>query len=353
MALETLSITVEGRPLVEWRAFRLSVSVNEAVRTAAVTLHVPPQGTSPKPGDKVTVKAGGDLLLTGYVRDFSPSFAEQEWSGSVTFVSRTIDATECSIVHGTGLAKGKDIGGIAKEFDSCGVGGEVVGSFEVHEKHQINPGETLYQTLEPLAFADGALIHDTAEGKLKITAKPDGDHAGGLEQGLNIVRAEATFSEEGRFNPVTIRGQQSRGSTKEALRPEAGAADGSVSRYRPKIMLLDTEATSGKMKRAAEWQARRGAGKGASARIDVKGWRDRDGKLWTPNFHVYVKAPRIYLDQMMAIESVVFDQDMEGEGTMARLVVVDPRALGGKSSGGKSGAGWAAPEPRADFRVVE
>lgn len=354
MPLEHLSIVVGGRVISEWQSISISISTDEAVRTAMVDLHVPPGVAPPLPGEVAVVSAGQGTLLTGYVRDFAPSQEEESWSARLSLVSRTIDVTECSIVHPTGGVDNKDIAGIAREFDTCGVGIEASGQFEIHPRHQIVPGETLFETIEPLARAEGAMIHDTPLGKLKITNKPDGDHAGGLATGVNIISGSAVFSEMEKFNPVTTRGQQSRGSGAGALRPAAEAADSSVGRYRPKVIVLDTEATAEALKKSAEWHARRAAGRAVTAEIIVKGWRDEADTIWTPNFRVYVRHPRLYLDQMMAIRAVTLDQDTsEGSsGTTATLSLVDPRALGGQAAGGKSSKGWSAPEPVGKYEAV-
>lgn len=103
----------------------------------------------------------------------------------------------------------------------------------------------------------------------------------------------------------------------------------------------------------AEWQARRGAGEGESATVEVTGWRDEAGDIWTPNRLVYVRHPRLFLDQMMVIKSVTLTQDTSegGTGTRASLTLADPRALGGKAGRSKSDAAWAAPEPKAEYRA--
>lgn len=351
MPLETLTITAGGRRITAWTRFSLSMSVDEAVRSASLAVHT--IGDHPWPDDEATIRAGGDLLLTGYVRDWSPGQDVESWGADISFVSRTVDATEPSVVHPTGGCKNKDIGGIAKEFDTCGVGVVTVGKFEKHERHQVVPGESLFSTLEPLAFADGALIFDTPEGKLKIANKLEGDHSGGLAAGVNIISGQARFSGAGRFSETEVRGQQMRGSGAGALRLKGKAADSGVPRYRPRVIVLDTEATAGKVKKAAEWQACRAAGLSVEATIVVKGWRDAGGQIWTPNKRVYVRHPRLDLDQMMAIKAVTLDQDTAdgSDGTTATLTVVDPRALGGAASGGKSGRGWAAPAPKAEYEA--
>jgi prophage tail gpP-like protein len=348
--LETITINAGGI-FLPWQDVSVSISAEEAVRTAVITGHIPPGMSPPWPDDKATLMASGDLLLTGYVRDLRPDQGSDDWRATITLVSRTVDAVETSILHKTGLVENKDIKGIGEAFDNLGIGIEAKGSFETIAKHQIEPGESLYSTLEPLARAEAAIIHDTPEGKLRIVKKPEGSHSGGLAAGVNIISASAEFSGQGKFDPVIVRGQQSRGVTPQALRPEAKASDPSVGRSRPRIVVLDGEGTASHMKNAVEWEARAAAGLAVNATIVVSGWRDQGGKVWTPNWLVYVRHPRIYLDQMMVIKSVQLSQDTraDGDGTRATLTLADPRALGGSSSGSKSGKGWSAPEPQAEY----
>ncbi|TJV19693.1 hypothetical protein [Mesorhizobium sp.] len=350
MPLETIVINAGGI-FLPWHHVSISISAEEAVRTAVITGHVPSGVSPPWPDDKATLTANGTLLLTGYVRDLRPDQGPDDWQATITLVSRTVDAVETSILHKTGLVENKDIKGIVEAFDNLGIGIEAKGSFETIAKHQIEPGESLYSTLEPLARAEAAIIHDTPEGKLRIVKKPEGSHSGGLAAGVNIISASAEFSGEGKFNPTIVRGQQSRGVTAQAMRPETRATDPSVGRSRPKIIVLDGEATASHLKNAVEWETRAAAGLAVSATVSVSGWRDQGGNIWTPNWLVYVRHPRIYLDQMMVIKSVELTQDTraDGEGTRATLTLADPRALGGSSSGSKSGKGWSAPEPKAEY----
>lgn len=350
MPLENVVVTAGGI-FLPWHDVSISISAEEAVRTAVVTGHVPPGVAPPWPDSKATLTANGTLLLTGYVRDFRPDQGSDDWRATITLVSRTVDAVETSILHKTGLAENKNIKGIGDAFDNLGIGIEAKGSFETIAKHQIEPGESLYSTLEPLARAEAAIIHDTPEGRLRIVKKPEGSHSGGLAAGVNIISGDAEFSGQGKFNPVVVRGQQSRGVTPQAMRPEAKTSDPSVGRSRPKIIVLDGEATAAHMKNAVEWEARAAAGLAVNASIQVSGWRDQGGKVWTPNWLVYVRHPRLYLDQVMGIKSVELTQDTttDSDGTRATLTLVDPRALGGASSGSKSGKGWSAPEPKAEY----
>lgn len=337
--LETLTIT--GLP--PYKSISLSSSAEEAVRTATLDLVPTGDGVGVLPGQDVTIKAGSDLLLTGYVRDVSPSHDAQSRSLSVTVCSRTVDATECSCDHPTGEFLDKDLAAIAKELDALGIGIESDGDLPKEPRHKLRPGETLFKTIERRARGRGILIHDTPKGRLKLATKPEGTHQGGLIFGKNIEQASSSLTERGRYSKVKVRGQSSEGTTKHQLRAESTATDGGVSRDRPMIIPHEGETTIDRMKMRAEWAVKRGVGNSATASLKVTGWRDEGGNIWKRNWLVYVEDDWIGIRGMMIIKSVTLDQNGEGDGTTATLQVADPRALGGENPRGKSSKAYSAP----------
>ncbi|TCA02751.1 phage baseplate assembly protein [Rhizobium leguminosarum] len=338
--LETL--TIDGLP--PYKSISITSSAEEAVRTAALSLVPTGDGVSVVPGRAVTIKAGGDLLLTGYVRDVRPGHDANDRTLDVTVCSRTVDATECSVEHPTGEVLDKDLAGIAKEFDGLGIGIESDGGLPVEPRHKLRTGETLFATIERRARGRGILIYDTPRGKLKLATKPEGTHSGGLIWGVNIEQASSSITERGRHSSVRVRGQASEGTEKQQLRPEARANDSGVSRRRPLIIPHEGEVTIDRLKKRADWQVKRGSGYAATASITVTGWRDGGGKIWTRNWLVQVKDAWIGIDGLMVIKSVTLTQDAEGgQGTVAILDLADPRALGGENPRGKTSDAYAAP----------
>lgn len=339
--LNKVAFSVEGAALAH-TACQLSASAEEAVREATFT--VPPAGPGLPclPGNRATITVDGELWGTGYVRDVRGSHDEGGRAYSVCFVSRTCDATECSIDHPTGLVRDADLMTVARTFDmlSIGIEGEV--ATERKDRHKIVPGETLFRTIETDARAQGVLIHDTPQGRLKLADRPEGRHEGALRYGGNIVRASGLITEAGRFSAVKVRGQASIGVSPTSLRPEATVTDGGVRRNRPRILPQEGEASSARLMKRAQWEAKRGAGNGTSASVTIAGWRDDAGRLWTRNWLVEVDDPAIGIMQDMVIANVQLDQDSTG-GTTAMLSLKDPRALGGGNPRGSSAASWAAP----------
>lgn len=357
--LERVIVRLGGSDFVGWSEVSVSYGVEQAARTAALTVSDFAGAMPFRPGTECQLLAGGDLLITGYVRDVRPAHEGDRHSVSLSIVSRTIDAIEASIDHPTGFVKEKDLAAIAREFDRTGVGIETGEGFPVEPASFVNTGQSLFRHIEPLARSHSALIYDTPDGKLRLAKAPRGRHGGVLSIGAggNIISASATFTENNRFNPVIVRGQSSRGSGAGALRLEARASDGTVKRKRPRIIVHESEATSAKLKERAERHVKRAAGYGCSAEVEVSGWRAADGLIFEPHFIIPVKDTRIYLDQEMVIKSVVLSQSIEagGPGTRAVLSLADPRALNGEAPvrGEDASDVWDMPDADATIGAAQ
>jgi prophage tail gpP-like protein len=337
------TLTIDGLP--PYKSITIDSSAEEAVRTASLDLVITGNGVPVSPGQKVTIKAGDDLLLTGQVRDVSPAHNATGRSLSVSVCSRTVDATECSVEHASGEVLDKDLAAIAKEFDSAGIGIESDGSLPIEPRHKLRTGETLFSTLERRARGRGVLIYDTPEGKLKLATKPEGTHKGGLYFGKNIESASSQLTERGRYSKVRVRGQATDGTAKQQLRGETTASDKGVSRSRTLIIPHEGETTLDRLRKRADWAVKRGVGNSATATITVTGWRDAGGKIWSRNWLVYVEDDWIGIKGMMVIKSVSLSQETAGDsaGTTATLTLADPRALGGENPRGKSSKAYSAP----------
>lgn len=338
MPFETVVFSVGGRALAHtW--CKLSASAENVVREAEFDIAWTGEGLPCMWGEEATITAG-ELWGTGFVRDVRPSHEKSGRRYSVTFASKSVDATEASIDHPTGLAKDADLADIIETFDTAGIGVEATARGDRKPFHKVHPGETLFETVRQDAAAQGILIYDTPEGKLKTADKPEGRHAGALRRGVNILQASATLSERGQYSKVKVRGQASVGTKASSLRPET-STESKIKRDRPRIIEFEGEATSERLKKRAAWEAKRGAGNSTTASITVAGWRDEAGKLFTRNFLIEVADDWIGIEQDMVIAQV--DLQQGDGGTIAVLSLKDPRALGGENPRGKSADGWEAP----------
>lgn len=345
--LETIEVLLGGSSFSGWSEVSIDFSVEQAARTAQLTISDYGGALQIKPDTPCELRASGDLLITGFVRDVAPSHDGGRHQVQIGIVSKTVDLVEASIDHPTGFLEDKDVGEIGEAFDVDGIGVEVDESFPKEARRFVNTGESWFYHMEPLVRSHNGFIYDTPEGKIRIAKEPRGRHAGALAigDGGNIIAASAKLTGRGRHNPVIVRGQSSRGTGAAALRIEARAADAGVGRKRSRVVILEGEATSAKLQERADRQVKRAAGRSREAQITVAGWRDQGGKLFEPHFLIAVRDPRIYIDQDMAIKSIRLTQSITGDGTRAELSLCDPRALNGEApSGSKSDAVWNTPD---------
>jgi prophage tail gpP-like protein len=334
------NVTISGFPPI--KAISISVSAEEAARTASLDLVIKGAGLPIVLGQEAVVRASGTLMFTGYVRDIGTGYSESDRELNCSLVSRTIDFIECSAEHATGEVFQKDIVGIAKELDTLGIGIKSDGtSFPKEARHKLDLGESPFHSIERRARGRGALIYDTPKGEIMIASKPAGIHAGTLRRGVNIlVGASANFTEAYRYSDVNVRGQATEGTDKQQLRPQTSVRDSGIKRRRPLILVHEGETTIDRMKKRATWSARRAAGNSVTANIPVSGWRDEAQNIWQPNWLVQVEDDWLGIEGLMIIKSVEFEQ---GDMTKATLSLADPRALGGENPRGKSSGSYAAP----------
>ncbi|MBP2560854.1 prophage tail gpP-like protein [Neorhizobium galegae] len=335
------NVVASGLPPI--KQVSIEVSAEEAARSASVDCVITGSGVPVSIGQPVTLTASGDLVLTGFVRDINTGYSQDMRTLGVTIFSKTIDMVECSADHPTGEWVNMDIAAIAKDLDKFGVGIEADGKFPAEPVHRLIPGESPFATIERRARGRGILIHDTEKGRLKLSTKPDGMHAGRLQRGVNIrVGASASFTERDRYSEVKVRGQSSDGVGKAQLRPEATAKDPGIPRHRPLVLWHEGEVTVDRLKKRAEWASNRAAGQSVTASIPVSGWRDAAGKLWQANYLVDVFDDWLGIEGTMIIKSVTFIQN-DTDGTLATLSLADPRSLGGDNPRGKTAASYSAP----------
>lgn len=338
--LEKIEFRVGGKVLAH-TSCTLKASAEEAARQASFDVAWTGAGIPCAPDDDATIVVSGELWGTGFVRDVNGSHDAQSRTYTVTFVSRTVDAVEASIDHPTMIVRDADLMKVAKTFDTLGIGVEGDVKTEIKRVHKVVPGESLFNTVESEARSQGVLIYDTPQGKLKLADKPEGRHAGALTRGVNIIAGTGALSGRHAFSEVEARGQTSYGTAASSLRPRAKAR-GTARRRRPRMVVEEGESTSARLKKRADWEARRAAGDSVSASITTPGWRDGSGRLWTRNFLVAVADDWLGIEQDMVAADVTLAQDSQG-GTTATLSLKDPRALGGENPRGKSAAAWTAP----------
>jgi prophage tail gpP-like protein len=108
----------------------------------------------------------------------------------------------------------------------------------------------------------------------------------------------------------------------------AFVTDPTLGEYRPRIIVSEqiTPAYDQGIARA-NWEMARRIGRSQSVTIVADSWRDKNKKLWTPNWLAPISAPAADIDgdAVWIIGTVTLRKDMSG--THADLVLMPPKAF--------------------------
>jgi prophage tail gpP-like protein len=343
----TITIRTGGHDYFGWTSAEVTASIGKAARSFSVTMaemNIRDLGESfwVAPGDDIQVLADDIVVLDGFVNEYKPSFDANAHSVTISGRGKSQDSVDCSAAaHPTGRFENLSVQAIANEL--AGIVSNTVTSTEntpVIRKFQVNQGETIIAAIHRLAHAHGFSVMGNADGSMSLVRGASSDRFKGvyLEEGRwPLLRASATISDHAKFSDYEMKSQLNGSENRfgvDAASEVARVKDATVTRYRPYVGLMSVSTDSQTASTAADWRARRIAGKGVNVDVTVQGFQ-YGGELWQPNKLIYISAPTLRLEHELLIESVTYRLDDSGSRTDLKLV--PPKAA--KSSGGAKKSG--------------
>lgn len=352
MGIEYVTISVGGMTYTAFEQMQVRASFNEAARSFRLEIAAEPGASATnaifKVGAKVTIAANGSLLLTGFVDQKQPRISATEAKISVSGRSNSGDLVDSSAKHETGHFKKKTALEIGNAV-SKGIGAKFTTDQQLEkiDQYQLCPGESCHRLVEKMARQQGLTITGTPDGNAHLTKAGSKRHAGGIFEGVNMLSGSADHNGSNRHSEYTVRGQRPFGHGVDNLEIEAIAKDSGVDRHRPIVIIQDEDTDKKRTKKRAKSRKDRAAGHSLKAQVDVQGFRDEGGQLWTPGHLVYVESPFLDVSQDMLIEEATYAQS--NNGSICTLGLVDPRAYDGKGGkGNKSGSEWKMDDSEAE-----
>lgn len=281
------------------------------------------------PQDEVSVRAGGELLITGRVDALEAELDKK--SGTVLRLGgrdAAGDMVDCSALNKPGEWADVDLGDLARALaQPFGVPVSITGPvgpriplFKLHES------ETAWGALERACRMRGLLCFSDAAGGLLIESPGGGvaDGSGAIRQGSNLLHAQLTLNDADRFSIYNVRGQQSATSGSfgdAALLVEANALDTGVRRYRPLVVLAEGAVSTSDAETRARWEAIVRATRAHRLRCTVPGWiRPRSSRLWRINTKAFCYIPTLGISAELVIVTTTFRRSRR-EGTTTELIL--------------------------------
>lgn len=283
------------------------------------------------PGDRCELTIDDVPVITGSVDVFKPDYDEKSHNVSIEGRDTTGDLVDCSAIKGSGQFKGRTITQIATEMcKPFGISVTVAPGVDVGKPFSsfaIQEGETVFEALDRMARIRALLLTSDGLGGLVITRAGTQRCPTLLKNGVNIKSAAAVLDHKDRFSTYTVKAQAPatdywNGASTAHVR--GGATDPAIRRYRPKIIIGESQADGLSAKDRAIWASQMAAARSLNVTVRVQDWSHADG-LWTPNTLVHISDDWLQLDHDLLIKAVTFSQD-DREGTVTELGLTDPQA---------------------------
>ncbi|QCO07540.1 phage baseplate assembly protein [Azospirillum argentinense] len=345
-------LLVNGTDFGGWKSVRIAAGLDRQARDfeLSVTDRWPGSDVPRRiaPGDACQVFIGADLVLTGYVDATPISYDAGTVTVGVKGRSKTADLVDCSAIHEPGQFKGRKVDQVAAEL-AAPYGVAVVVAVDTGAPiadHQVQQGESVFESIDRMLKLRALLSTDDAEGRLVLTRAATARAATDLVVGENILTGSADLDCKDRFSEYRIKGQRTADGAAgddedgddEDGGPDIGAllgaaaptsqvvavqADTAIRRRRVLVIVADGQPDGGTARERARWEAAHRAGKSFEATYTVQGWRQGDGRLWVPNALVRVRDPVIGFDVDMLVSAVSYSLSEAGSVT---TLTVAPQA---------------------------
>lgn len=362
MPIEVVTLKVAGKDYTGWS----SVSVRRSIENlaASFSLSVVDFDGDPvdfRPGLPVEIYAGRDRLLVGYIDEVSPDIDAGNHSISVSGRSQTADLVDCSAANVPTSWKGSvALSRIVTDLVSpFGIGLSTVasGTDDAVRDFALSIGESPLEAIARLCADRGILPIETPSGNLHLTNTGNSDAIDALNYGQNIKKASARISNVERFSKYTVKGGGgSSGAgwggddapSSPSVSVTGTAEDDGIERFRPKIFKADDTMTTKSAQTRAAWEAQTRRGKGVDLSVEIYGWRQSSGALWTINLSALVNIKPVRIEGVrMIVSEITYEQT--DSGTTAKLVLkraetfqAEPKKIAKAKGGG--GMKW---DPKA------
>lgn len=329
---DDLVLTVDGKAFTGWTSTEVTVSIEQMPNTFSVLATekspIATDAAGVKEGSPCTVALGKDKVITGYVDTVVPYFAPGAHGVRLIGRGKCQDLVDCSAEWKGSQVSGSNALEIASKLAApYGITAKALTDpGPVVPQFNINIGDTPADVLELVTRHAALLYYEDAEGNLVLSEVAAEDAASGFVEGQNVQAASVVKSMAQRYSDY--KASLLSIDTSGLFEYSEGlyyfhAKDPFVSRHRQLVNVA--EGVMGGLdlaKRRALWDASRRAGRGRAVNVTVDSWRDKAGKLWTPNTLAPIALPTLTLaEARYCIATVTFKRDL-GSGTSAEVTLM-------------------------------
>jgi prophage tail gpP-like protein len=354
---DEVTLRVGGYDFTAWTEIEISAGIERQARDFNLSItRTWPKATGlermVRPGDKCELWLGADKILTGWIDATPISYDDTQITVAISGRSLTGDLVDCSAEFGAGQWRRRKVESILADLAKP-YGIKVIAEVDTGaaiQDHQIQPGETVFESIGRLLSLRQLLSTDNGEGNVVLIEPGSGSQvATALRMGDNILTGDVGLDYKDVFSHYECKGQQAGSDSDGSERSTTSTArisDSSIGRYRKLIITqsgqVDTQTCSDRVK----YEALNRQAKAQEAVYTVQGWRQANGQLWLPNQLAHVTDRIIGFDDERLITEVVYRKGAGGTTTALKVGPLagyfsDPKSKKKKKKGkGGDAAEW-------------
>jgi len=277
--------------------------------------------------DECRIEVDGVVVLDGWVDKRGLSASVSSRTLTYTGRDRAGALVDCSVITDEWERNNVNVAKLAEDLARpFGVSVTVQPGLERDlrkiQKFAISPGDTVYEAIKRAAI-DVLCVSDGLGGI--VITRSGSDHAEPLVEGVNILSGQVDYDGAERFHRYVVATQVGNHADKEVLNVETTVSDAGVQRTARALMIIpDQEHSSGDAEKLGAWEAMTRAARAETATVELLGWKQSNGKLWSTNTLTKLQAPTLLgIDSDMLISQVEFTIGDQGTFTQLRLVRPD------------------------------
>lgn len=330
--MSDFELHVGGSKYTGWTSVELSSSIESLAHTFTADLvdtWVDQQEPIPvEAGDQFSLSYKGETLTTGYMDQDTLRYNSNRRTLSLAARSKTGDLVDCAAIHKSGQWNNTGLLQIAR--DLCRPFGISVSTnvrlgavFAPPDRFAIEEGETVFEALSRGARKRGVLMLTDSGGNVVFDRAGTERVTTVIQRGVNVVEGTKTNSWGDRFSKYIVKAQTPGNDSlfgKPAAAIKRTASDSGVDRYRPTVIMADTESSGTELQKRVTWERNVRAGRAKRLTYTLVGWEHSKG-VWKPNRLVRVVDEDSRIDDELLIVSVTLSRSNQGTFTTMELTI--------------------------------
>lgn len=334
-----IAVKLDGRRYSFWKSANIHMAIGEIAREVSLTVSDSLDAASAAGNltmeSPISVICDDLTVLTGYIDDVSVNYSGTSHDIVIRARSKTADLVDCSFTGDAqfnGQSARQTIMEICRPF-----GINVIWNCPdwVIGEYNANVGDTCAGIITEICKRGGVFYTDDANGNLIITNLTADASVATIynmpsSQTSNVLSAGVKFSSRDRFSEYIVESQDTAvdgDETAEYAYMASGTyKDSGVTRYRPKVIIAQTNQDSKADINSAEQEYRSAIAASAEFGYKINGWKDDMGNILHGGTIINLVDEFAHVDNRLIIKSVDLTVS-NTSGCTADLKLVYPNAL--------------------------